>query len=226
MLTKKIVAALACALVLGLPCVAVAANAPASSADTKAAAEKPADTKDAAAQKADASKTSKGADDAAAPAAGPSDELVAWAEGMACEACHADQAASVEDEACTMAVHAPLELDCVACHADDALMDVHAKAKADAKLPTKLKKTKVADGCATCHATEALIEATADSEALTDSEGTVVNPHDLPAVKDHKSFTCDACHKMHTSDSPANRAATQCVSCHHEDVYECYTCHS
>lgn len=230
MLVKKVVAALACVLAFGLPCAAIAAS-PSSSTGAKPAAEKTADAKDAADaadQKAGAEKDANAVKDAtdAVQGAVPSDELLAWAEGMTCEACHADQAASAEDEKCTMAIHAPLDLACVDCHADDALIDVHANAKVDAKLPTKLKKTEVVEACATCHTIDALIEATVDSKALTDSDGNVVNPHDVPTVKDHKDITCDSCHKMHSDGSAAKRAADLCVSCHHEDVYECYTCHS
>lgn len=72
-----------------------------------------------------------------------------------------------------------------------------------------------------------LVAATADSTALTDSSGTVVNPHDLPAVKDHDSITCTTCHDVHDPEPDAAKTASKkCLSCHHEGVYECYTCHS
>lgn len=72
---------------------------------------------------------------------------------------------------------------------------------------------------------EALIAATATSVALTDKNGIVVNPHDLPAVEDHSSITCVTCHKGHTDDTIDESAIKACVLCHHESVFECYTCH-
>ena len=81
--------------------------------------------------------------------------------------------------------------------------------------------------CAPCHATEDLIAATAESVTLTDDNGTVVNPHDLPAVADHEGVLCSTCHKGHElSESIARTAQRACISCHHAYVYSCYTCHS
>lgn len=71
----------------------------------------------------------------------------------------------------------------------------------------------------------ALIAATADSTVLTDENGTTVNPHDLPAVEDHASVNCIDCHKGHTDDALEVSAMKTCVLCHHENVFECYTCH-
>jgi Zn finger protein HypA/HybF involved in hydrogenase expression len=61
---------------------------------------------------------------------------------------------------------------------------------------------------------------------LTDSEGTTVNPHELPTNEKHADITCSSCHKMHNSisDIPKKAKAT-CATCHHKDVYECGTCH-
>ena len=72
---------------------------------------------------------------------------------------------------------------------------------------------------------EALIAATATSTVLTDEHGTTVNPHDLPAVEDHASITCVSCHKGHTSDTIEESAMKACILCHHENIFECYTCH-
>ncbi len=71
----------------------------------------------------------------------------------------------------------------------------------------------------------ALIAATADSTVLTDEKGTTVNPHDLPAVEDHASINCIDCHKGHSSDTIEVSAMKACTLCHHENVFECYTCH-
>ena len=72
---------------------------------------------------------------------------------------------------------------------------------------------------------EALAELTDGSDVLVDSEGTVVNPHDLPTVSDHAAITCIDCHKVHAEADAAKTARSLCRTCHHEDVFECYTCH-
>lgn len=219
----------------------------------------------------------------------------AWTAETDCAACHADQAAA-------MGAGDHAVLTCATCHVDqDKLADVHDAAAADAKLPTKLKKTKIGDEvCLTCHGdgqpfapqaqdgegqaadekapkaesekaademapaadekapaaadkassgekTDAakapagekadadapavpgktqLAAATASSEVLTDAEGTVVNPHDVPVNKSHDALVCIDCHKLHDAEpDPAKTAGKKCVSCHHDNVYECYTCH-
>lgn len=71
----------------------------------------------------------------------------------------------------------------------------------------------------------ALISATAACTVLTDENGTTVNPHDLPAVEDHASITCVTCHKGHSDDTIEESAVKACALCHHENVFECYTCH-
>ena len=98
-----------------------------------------------------------------------------------------------------------------------------AKTGAPAKITTD-DKAALETACATW---EVLAELTADSEALTDSEGTVVNPHDLPVVEEHADITCASCHKLHEEDADAAKTALKlCRSCHHEDVFACYSCHA
>lgn len=81
--------------------------------------------------------------------------------------------------------------------------------------------------CASCHDLDDIREATKDSAVLTDVNGTVVNPHDLPEVAEHAEVVCAGCHKTHeVTESTAKSAARACASCHHADVYECYTCHA
>lgn len=211
---RHAIAALSCALALALPCAAFAATAAAGKATDKA---------DTQAQQA----ANKAEQQDEAQAAGPSDELLAWADETDCTSCHEVPAKSLDDETCAASLHTALGLGCTDCHADDALIDIHGKMKPNAKVPTKLKKSDLSvETCAACHSSEALVEATADSSALTDSEGTVVNPHDIPDVKEHKDISCQSCHKMHAESKPASMAPTLCQDCHHEDVYECYTCHS
>ena len=211
---RHAVAALSCALALALPCAAFAATTAADKATSKA------DT-----QTQQAANKAEQQDEA--QTAGPSDELLAWADETDCASCHEVPAKSLENETCAASLHTALGLGCTDCHADDALIDIHGKMKPNAKVPTKLKKSDLSvETCAACHSSEALVKATADSSALTDSEGTVVNPHDIPDVKEHKDISCQSCHKMHAESKPASMAPTLCQDCHHEDVYECYTCHS
>ena len=91
----------------------------------------------------------------------------------------------------------------------------------------KLKKTSVGDDvCLSCHANDYTAEATADVTALVDSNGTTVNPHDLPATSKHEqNITCSSCHDMHSDSSVEETATSLCLSCHHKNVYECNTCH-
>ena len=92
----------------------------------------------------------------------------------------------------------------------------------------KLKNTSVSDdACLSCHENDHTAEATADVTALTDLNGTMVNPHDIPQTEQHeKNITCSSCHTMHSDDSIEDEAVTLCQSCHHRDVYECDTCHT
>lgn len=220
MKTKRACLVFACVLALAVPCAAVAATSnDANSADKTATTTKT--------EKASANKDTTSAKPAETASVVPSEELLAWAESNACETCHSDEAASLDNDKCMVSLHSGLGLACVDCHADDALIDIHAKAKADAKMPKKLKKSEVpAAVCASCHNTADLSKATVDSAVLTDEEGTVVNPHAIPDVEEHANITCINCHKMHTDKSVEKAAVDTCTNCHHENVYECYTCHS
>lgn len=98
---------------------------------------------------------------------------------------------------------------------------------ANDKMPKKLKKSEVSeDLCLGCHTSyEALTALTADCTLLTDENGTVVNPHALPEVADHDPITCISCHTAHGDKTLEETASSKCLSCHHENVYECGTCH-
>ena len=64
---------------------------------------------------------------------------------------------------------------------------------------------------------------TAGVTELTDSNGTMVNPHEVMGLTEgHADIVCADCHAMHSAGSTA---AETCVSCHHAGVYECNTCH-
>lgn len=134
---------------------------------------------------------------------------------------------------------------CLACHGgpvttpDRAAAEKAAgdKGTADAKVPAEKDADPKADAAVKDSGSkdsdsadknagwEVLAALTADSEALVDAEGTVVNPHALPEGAGHEAISCTDCHKVHTEADPVKTATAKCRSCHHEDVFECYTCH-
>jgi hypothetical protein len=157
--------------------------------------------------------------------------LPAWSAASDCTTCHESEVKSGSDSACAYAAHVTEGVACATCHTDTdgKLTKAHDNYATD-KLPTKLKTTKVSqESCLTagCHATDELKTLTANVTVLKDSEGTIVNPHDLPDVEGHQkgAAACSNCHKMHTAADLADTAQKACLSCHHEDVYACYTCH-
>ena len=182
------------------------------------------------------------------------ESVVPWSAEVSCSVCHEDETrqAQTEVDAKTVDVHA--SLDCVQCHDQKEELDsLHANVTNETRSPTRLKKTDVgAVVCLRCHGDNpspitnaeavdnpdgqtgaktpgnnaALIEATEHSRALTDANGTTVNPHDLPAVEAHEAFQCSDCHSVHNPDAnPSDKAASFCQTCHHANIYECFTCH-
>ena len=148
---------------------------------------------------------------------------VAWSADGDCTVCHTKEGDSMGTIPCA----AGGEADCVMCHTDtSALETVHADATTDSKMPKRLKQTEVAaESCESCHGTtEELAAATADSTVLTDSKGTTVNPHDLPANDRHSEIVCADCHNPHDG-TPQETGPKACATCHHAGVYECGTCH-
>lgn len=145
-----------------------------------------------------------------------------------CAVCHTAEGDSLSDSACAASNHA--SLGCITCHNDvDGLESAHDGVAYGDKTAKRLKTTEVDEAtCQTeaCHGSyEALAEKTASSTMLTDSNGTVVNPHDMPENADHETVTCGSCHDMHASDDIAETAQKACISCHHMGIYECNTCH-
>ena len=117
---------------------------------------------------------------------------------------------------------------CTGCHSDEKVLStVHDGVTADSKLPKRLRKAKIDEAlCLGCHGSyEDLAEKTADCTVLTDSAGTVVNPHDLPEGADHAKIDCLDCHSMHKEQSSMATAMNTCTGCHHAGTFECGTCH-
>lgn len=168
-----------------------------------------------------------GTDDSAASSAEGA-VAVEWSPEADCATCHAIEEASRTDSSCVASLHAAT--NCIDCHADvEGLAKQHEGATSADKMPKKLKRTAVdQDKCLTCHGSyEELAEKTASYQGLADEHGTVANPHALPENDDHAEIVCGDCHKMRAGDSDAGQDATNtCLSCHHEGVFECGTCHS
>ncbi len=143
-----------------------------------------------------------------------------------------NEATATDEDGCLalLKVSAHQSFECVTCHDDqDAMDSVHEDVAEGDRIPKRLKKTEVdSEVCLTCHESyEVLAEDTEDCTALTDSKGTVVNPHEVVELNDRhgESLTCFSCHEAHSDDAVADSAARSCESCHHTNVYECYTCH-
>lgn len=155
------------------------------------------------------------------------DTSFVWSVDADCGLCHATQASSLTDPSCQVSAnHANVQ--CVRCHTDESdLATVHEGATlASVKSIKNLSKTSVGqDACIECHADAGAPEAAASSTVLTDDQGTTVNPHDLPQSGSHDTLTCGSCHTMHDTKPLEETAPAACTQCHHQNVYECYTCH-
>lgn len=117
---------------------------------------------------------------------------------------------------------------CTGCHSDEKVLStVHDGVTADSKLPKRLRKAKIDEAlCLGCHGSyEDLAKKTADCAVLTDSAGTVANPHDLPEGADHAKIDCLDCHTAHKAQEASETALNTCTGCHHTGVFECGTCH-
>lgn len=152
-----------------------------------------------------------------------------WSIDGNCTACHATESESYENTACLVSQHADLE--CITCHADEeGLANAHKKATG-AATSVRMKFTEVDEqACIGCHGSyEDLAEKTAQSTVLTDDDDTVVNPHEVKtlhnAAGQHDDVTCSNCHAMHDDEGTESHSQQLCLECHHQNVYECNTCH-
>lgn len=149
-----------------------------------------------------------------------------WTMESECGSCHVKESESAQDPSTPHGIHSALA--CNSCHIDEdgKLGKAHEDYKDD-PLPEALKITKVSsDACTGCHDTVELAAKTASTGVLTDENGLTVNPHDIPETENHESSVfCSSCHKMHSESSVVDTAQSVCLNCHHENVYECGTCH-
>lgn len=151
-----------------------------------------------------------------------------WSPSSDCSVCHTDETHTGNG---TLAeIHVDLETSCTDCHSDsDALTKLHQNCDV-ANLPSGLTETAMNDlNCANeaCHnmTAEEFISLTEESTALIDDEGLRVNPHEvqtLTAGHIDAEMTCADCHPAHKNRD----AIDYCLSCHHDGVFECGTCHA
>jgi len=155
-----------------------------------------------------------------------------WSENSDCSMCHVKSVNSLASLSCE-AAQGEANSTCMTCHTDlSGIADAHsgvttADTSGDQK---RLKKTKIEEStCLSCHVQSDLIAATVDLTALTDSEGTTVNPHEVTTTYNtngnHETFTCSSCHKLHSETPTTDTAYNFCLGCHHQAVFECNTCH-
>ena len=166
-----------------------------------------------------------------AAAASPLDGQPAnWSMDSDCAICHKTEAASELDDACPQGVaHKAEGVTCVECHTEaDTLATAHADVKLGDEPASKVTVETVDPAtCESCHGTlEEVAALTTGSTALTDDNGTTVNPHARPSSEKHDAnpLTCTDCHNNHSTDL-AKDAQKYCAQCHHRGVYECGTCH-
>jgi len=155
---------------------------------------------------------------------------VVWSEKSDCGSCHVTEFKSTTDNKYGSYPHYQEGNDCFDCHLNtgSVLNKVHEN-YATGKVPTELKKTQVLDAtCLTsgCHNKDDNKKATAASKVLTDAKGKVQNPHDMPDKLEHNTMVnCMSCHTMHKVLNLDSTARGVCLGCHHQNEYECYTCH-
>ncbi|MEG2477158.1 hypothetical protein [Gordonibacter sp.] len=151
----------------------------------------------------------------------------AWSADSDCSMCHTKEESSQVDATCLLSQH--VDTTCVSCHIDEAALTAsHDKATPEKAVRAVLRDTSVDEAsCESCHLRSEIAAATAGLAVLTDKNGLVSNPHALPESDDHASLSCSSCHQMHVSKANLDKKAQRvCASCHHAEVYECYTCHN
>jgi hypothetical protein len=173
-------------------------------------------------------------DDDSSSAGGTGDDVgaemvVEWSPEINCATCHVDEDGSLAVATTAAGIHKSEDLSCIDCHDNQTgLADVHKGVTAGETTSKVLKKTKVTTETCTasgCHDNaEERVAATSSFAGLTDINGTMINPHDLPQGDGHKSLNCSTCHKGH-EPFVADDTVKECYSCHHEKVFECQTCH-
>lgn len=160
---------------------------------------------------------------------GASTQKVDWTMDSDCGVCHTVEAESMTDSQCPQAVSHE-DMTCIDCHTGEAVLKTAHEDITYADKPATKATVETVDEqtCIECHGTMEEMEAkTAGSTALTDDNGTSVNPHErLPGEKHEANYpTCTSCHNNHSQNLPKD-AMKFCAQCHHRGVFTCGNCHS
>jgi len=150
-----------------------------------------------------------------------------WAPESNCVVCHKTEGDLLLQTEAAAHINEQGNL-CVDCHDPAEISGLHAGKTSESKTPIRLMKTEVPEeACLAsgCHIKSDLVAKTASTTALTDREGTVVNPHDLPDNEFHQNplnVTCVNCHTMHKETVIQEDAYNFCTGgCHHDQVFKC-----
>ncbi len=154
---------------------------------------------------------------------------IEWTVETDCGSCHTNEQVTAEEYPCEAAEETGSK--CVICHVSDEaeMQKIHEGVTTEDTVPKRLKETEVSDEtCLECHygTREALIAATDGVAVVTDTNGLSLNPHNPgSAGTTHTTITCASCHDPHDTVEVQEKAQAECESCHHQGVFECYTCH-
>jgi len=148
--------------------------------------------------------------------------VIEWRKDIDCTVCHEYESTSLNDSTCAASAHS--DETCIDCHDDLSRLTTLHKGVSGPRSSTTLRKTNVTEGaCLSCHDSwEELALKTLDCTLIADHNGTVINPHAYPETGDHAIISCVSCHDIHVVQRPQ---ISICISCHHEEVFECFTCH-
>ena len=122
------------------------------------------------------------------------------------------------------------EVNCLSCHDMDMLRKLYYKVDASIleEAMNAMNSSETTLMCLTCHGSyEELAALTADYTDFADREGTVANPHIYGGgmVDTHEELSCLSCHSGHINMDDITMAKMYCYGCHHDEVFECGTCH-
>lgn len=131
------------------------------------------------------------------------------------------------------------DITCLSCHEMETLRELYDRVDG-AMLEEErnnMNSSETTLMCLACHGSyEELAELTAGDTDFTDSNGTSVNPHiyggGLADMSEytvsyplHQALACTECHSAHDDSGVVTLALQYCYSCHHAELFECFTCH-
>ena len=127
------------------------------------------------------------------------------------------------------------EVTCLSCHEMDMLRELYYKVDASIleEAMNSMNSSETTLMCLTCHGSyQELAALTADYTGFADGEGTVANPHiyggglaESSSEEQHYALSCLSCHSGHTDMDAITMGIIYCYGCHHDEVFECGTCH-